>query len=162
LITKKYYISDLVALFFIFTGFTTLTRSTGDQYAWLPPDFNPKTGVLLIQKVEGPQRQQRKIEEFMKEKYPYKYAFITADDISDTAAMYSDKDVYRFVMLNNYATHIMHQDDIRMPRYKKIPVGMFDFFFIDRASKKQYPPSGKGASWASMPLMYMIDEILKK
>ena len=37
----------------------------GNTERWLPPDFDPRTGVLMIERVYFPKTQQRKIEEYM-------------------------------------------------------------------------------------------------
>ncbi len=126
----------LIALFPFFTGFSPVHHIDGNPkpHAWLPPDFEPKTGVLLIQRVTWPKRQQRKIEEFMKEKYPYSYEFIDATDINGNPK-YADKSIYHFVLVYNYDTHIMTSAN-------NLPVTMFDFSFLDRQGDKKYLPSG--------------------
>jgi hypothetical protein len=130
--------------------------------SWLPADFDPKQGVLLIQKVPYPQRQQRLIEEFMEKNYPYKYKFVSIKNIEDIdSTKCSDSSSCRFVVLYNYDTHKMHENDFR-PESQKIIVGMYDFQFYDRNNKTTYPATGKGASWASVPFKSMMNNILKK
>jgi hypothetical protein len=125
---------------------------------WLPPDFDPKTSALLIERVEWPERQQKIIRDFMKEKYTFKYHFLKSSNIDED---YPDKTTQRFVV---YYTQGKYQPMWEPEKgiHQKPPVMMFDFFFHDRVTGKDYPPTGIGGSFASQPFKYMINYILEK
>lgn len=124
---------------------------------WLPADFDPKSTVLLIERVDWPERQQRIIREFMKEKYPYKYRFLRSPNIDED---FPDTATYRFVLFYSANTHAPELGDKTVLGNDKVTSTMFDFHFYDRSKNLSYSPSGIGASWASMPFKWMINYIL--
>lgn len=116
---------------------------------WLPSNFNPKTGTLLIQTATSA-RQQLKIEEFMKENYPYSYEF-TKEDIETIKTNYTDRNKYQFVLLHNTFNKSSGS----------MVVSTNDYNFFDLGNSKVYPRSGVSASWASMVIKMIITKILK-
>lgn len=122
---------------------------------WLPADFNPKTGVLLIQSA-WPDKQQNKIEKFMKETYPYKYEFVGSRNSIDSNSKYSDKNTCRFILANAWSSKTMNY-----MQPNQIDVHTCDYNFIDRLNNKNYPASGIAASYPSMVLEPIITKILK-
>jgi hypothetical protein len=131
------------------------THTFGNSDKWLPKDFDPKKGVLLVEKISWPKKQQRKMEEFMAKSYPYKYEFITLDEIKNPGGKFQDLDKYKFVLINS--TALLQRMDISKPA-----VTMVDFNFYDRTSKTNYPKTGKGSSLASMTFMPVINTVLEK
>lgn len=126
---------------------------------WIPGDFNPREGVLLVEEVTWPSKQGRIMREYMEEKYPYKYEFVSTKDLQENSAKYSDKSVYRFAIVHSFKTHLMHQYD---PSRRTLPVGMVDFSFYDRLNAKAYPQTGKGSSLASVTFRPFINTVLEK
>jgi hypothetical protein len=102
------------------------------------------------------------MEDYMKEKYPYNYEFADPSSIKDTQGKYADSIKYRFAILLDFSKHKMHANDALKPDYQKIEVSMFDFYFYDRLTRKTYPITERGSSWASMTFIPMMNTILKK
>ena len=101
------------------------------------------------------------MEEFMKENYHYNYEFVDVSKITDQGNQYADSTKYRFIILNNFSSHMMHASDPTVSNSQRVTVGMFDFYFYDRLTKKTYPATNRGSSWASMTFIAMINTILK-
>lgn len=134
-----------------------MTSFNNNSNGWKPDDFNPGKGTLLIQRTL-PKSQQQKIEDFMKEKYAYKYEFVDVEDLNSNIEKFADKNTYRFALVSSYRVHDIHQNDVSK---NSLNVGVFDFNFVDRLKNKNYPKSGIGSSWASMTFKKIIETCLK-
>ncbi|WP_315823587.1 hypothetical protein [Paraflavitalea speifideaquila] len=110
----------------------------------------------MIEKLSLPPRQQKLIEEYMKQKYNYQYVF--TEPYTSVNTQYPDSSKYRFVILNTFSSHTMQTGSTG----RFVTVGMFDFYFYDRMTKKKYPPTNRGSSWASMTFKPIINTILAK
>jgi len=126
---------------------------------WRPAEFVPSQGILMIERVEWPRKQQRKIEAFMKKKYGYKYEFVDAKELADSTGRYADKNVYRFAIAYSYDLHRMSGME---PGRASSSISMFDFHFVDRLKNKSHAPTGIGSSWASVTFKKMMEAVLKK
>lgn len=149
-------------ILFLFVGFFLFgcspSKMTFSNHAqWLPADFDPKTGVLLVEEVVWPKAQGQKMKEYMEQNYPYKYAFVSAKELADPGGKYSDKTLYRFAIVNSYKDHIMHEF-----KPNQITISMTDFNFVDRLNSKTYPKSGKGSSYASVTFKPFINTVLEQ
>ncbi len=150
-------------LVFIAVITTTILASCGspkkafdnNSNGWLPSNFNPKIGVLLIE-TTWPKNQQAKIETFMKEKYPYKYEFVTAKDLENNQSKYLDRKTYLFALVNSWSSHTIHE-----MQSNRMNVVASDYNFIDLVNNKDYPKSGIASSWSSMVLKAIIIKVLK-
>lgn len=137
----------VLATIFLFSACSNVKSFESNDNDWLPSDFDPTSTVLVIQKVEWPKRQQAIIEEFMKEKYPFKYDFRKSANIDEE---YPDTATHRFVLLYSANTHTPAPGSKTVLGYdNRLTITMFDFHFYDRSKKKAYAASGIGASWAS-------------
>ncbi len=132
---------------------------------WLPPDFDPKNGILLIERANTPGVPgQKKIEEFMEKEYPYKYEFVEIAIVNGdkepsivNEEKYSDKNLYRFVMVNSVSI-------IKgMPKAdgRQSSGSIFDYSFIDRLNNKAYPQTGSSTSWPAQAFKRIMGKILK-
>ena len=147
-------------------GFAGSVNGQAKLPKWLPPDFDPKNGVLLIEKTSAPGqgKAQKNIEEFMAENYPYKYEFVSVGmgegDKEPTVGpdeKYADKNTYRFLMTSSVTA------------VKGMPSGnghqtqgsFFDFSFIDRLENKAYPQTGSSTSWAAQAFKRIMAKVLK-
>jgi hypothetical protein len=151
----------LITAFFIFfagASFSQMKAFKENSNGWRPADLKLEEGVLLIEKVSWPKKQQKKIEEFMEKKYPYKYEFVDAKDLNDSTK-FSDKNTYKFALMCTYSSKTMHENQ---PNQRPLNVGTFDFNFIDRLNNKAYPKSGIFSSWASMTFKQIIETLLEK
>jgi hypothetical protein len=58
---------------------------------WLPKDFDPQNTILLVQHCGNPDgRFNKAMQEYMKEKYPYRYQFTSLKMIQDREGKYAD------------------------------------------------------------------------
>ena len=148
---------------FLFMDCSPSKVTFGNAERWLPPDFDPRTGVLMIERVYFPKTQQRKIEEYMKEKYPYAYEFIDNFSTAMKQEKYADSAKYSFFMVDSYSsTQLNRTINTSNNTYHSNTVGAFDYSFYDRLKGKRYPSTGKASSLASMTFKGIINTILKK
>ena len=146
-------------------GFVGSANAQTKLPKWLPADFDPKNGILLIERANTPGMPgQKKIEEFMLENYPYKYEFVDIAIVNGdkepsivNAEKYSDKNVYRFIMVNS--VNIIKG----MPKSdgRQVSGSFFDYSFIDRLNDKAYPQTGSSTSWAAQAFKRIMAKILK-
>lgn len=147
----------ILAVLFLISACSPSTKTFGNADKWLPPGFDAKNEVVLIQKISWPRRQQSIMEEYMKEKYPYQYEFFDGDPDKDSK--FADTNKYRYVLFSTSSSHVMHAND---PSRHQVAVGMSDFYFYDRTTQKSYPATGKGSSWASVTFKPIINTILAR
>jgi len=121
------------------------TYSNGEK--WIPEDFNPAKHTLLIQKYKSNEKQQAKMEQYMQQKYPYKYEFVSMETIIDREGIYADTDIY------NYGLRIISQNTTS---------SAFDFYFYDRATDFKYPASNLTSFYIFNSFQAVIKTILKK
>lgn len=156
----RFFLPCIAGLSLLFTLGCSSSKTFSNSSNWLPSDFKPENGILLIDKVSWPKSQQAKMEKYMKENYTFKYEFVSLS--AGYTEKYSDVNVYRFVIENSNSSHVMHQSDPTVPASQKITVNMVDFNFYDRLTKKTFPATGKGSSYAFMTFRAMMNTILQK
>lgn len=144
--------------------------NNGDS--WIPPEFTPQKALLLVQLLDEDvpnsgwrakyKKWNNEMREYMKEKYPYKYEFVTADEIEHKGIKYSDYQKYPFgLMIDN--GKLTYYDGAAGGTYRnKNTVGVFDYYFIDRSTGKKYPLTKKYSSNPVMTFMPVINTILEK
>jgi len=140
---KKIYLLFIALSWLLLYGCSASHHTFHNKKKWMPPDFDPKTSILLIER-SGYKRQQKNVEEFMKAKYPYRYAFL-----GDT--IHWDKQLYRFEILSVYAV-------VGNTR----PVNATDYYFHDRLKNIKYPPTNRASSNGSMTLIAMLHTIIEQ
>lgn len=148
----------IVSVFFSSCFLPSVKTFKSNSNGWRPTEFVPSQGVLMIERVEWPKTQQRKIEAYMKKKYRFKYEFVDFKDLTDSTGRYADKNIYRFAMAYSYDMHRMSGME---PGRPSSSISMFDFHFIDRLKGKSHAPSGIGSSWASVTFKKMMEAVLK-
>lgn len=119
-----------------------------NKTGWLPPDFNPRIGVLLIERSPQP-HQQKKTEDYMAKYYPYKYQFISSISVPDSITTHDDFTQNRFILALSYVLVHTHTSIA----YKA------DYHFFDRQLGKEYPRSGIEALRTSGPAISIIKKI---
>jgi len=151
----------LVACFLLFLAGCDASKATfRHAEKWLPGGFNPQAGVLLIERVAKPKKQQKEMEKYMAEHYPYRYEFIDLKSITRHDEKYADSLTYRFLLVNAVSGLSLHQDE-PMPTCQGVKVMGFDFNFYDRLTKKLYPATGKASTWGSKTFKPVINTILQ-
>lgn len=156
---KKYLSIILLGIVLLSGCFSPYKNFDKNTRGWKPADFNPGQGILLIEKAAYSFRQQSKIEQYVKEKYPYKYTFCEKKQLTDKDSDYKDKNVYRWILA-------FYSDvaDVHANQMNKSPmlVRMADYYFIDRLNDKKYPATGIGSSWPYAVIKKIIENITKK
>jgi hypothetical protein len=137
--------------------------------AWIPADFQPKKTVLLVQLLDENsvaaswrkkfRQWNEEMEAYMQEKYPYKYEFVTADQIEGSPQKYSDKTKYAFGLLVSNGT-ISYQGVGSSSPGNNTTKAVYDYYFIDRATGKKYPPTKKYSSNPLITFMPVVNTIL--
>ena len=157
---RKQIIFGVITFAYLLSGcfLPSVKTFNSNSNGWRPAEFVPSKGILMIERVEWPKNQQRKIEAYMKKKYRFKYEFVDFKDLSDSTGQYADKNVYRFAMAYSYDQHQMSGMEAGRPSSS---ISMFDFHFIDRLKGKSHAPSGIGSSWASVTFKKMMEAVLK-
>jgi len=120
---------------------------------WLPDDFNPNKGVLLVEKA-GHHKQPEKMETCMSTNYPYKYELISLDDLN--LPKYADKNTYRFILKSVQSEHYSTYTN-----GETMHTTGFDFYFYDRLNDKAYSKSGAEFGWPAESLEKIVKKIIQ-
>lgn len=150
---------SIIAAIFLF-GYTTKAQ-TAQTNNRLPDDFDPKTNTLLIQKIGWSKTQEKALENYLKENYPFKYKLIDEKDITDPASTYADTEIYGFVLLNEVKTKTgtssENQATKAQPSYNQT---IFLLHFYDRNGRIHYPAFD--GNRLTSPLKKVIEYIAEK
>jgi len=125
--------------------------SFGNGKDWIPPEFDPKTSILMI--LETSHGQDKKMEDYLKKNYPYRYELVRYQDVMDREGKFADAALYRFVLMGAN-TSVQRTDNGGA-------VSAHDFYFYDRYRDKKFPATGKG-SFSSMTTFKPIINTLAK
>lgn len=129
----------------------------------MPADFDPAVGVLLIEEVMWPERQKRKIKDFLESDYPYKYEIVPIGDMSPASGKYTDTILYRFVMIYSAKEIVWEKRHVEdHSKSSQLRITTFDFNFVDRQTGKVYPKSGRAASWPALVLRDMLNDVMEE
>ncbi len=147
--TLKNLYSGFVILLFLFLAIASNSskKTFSNSEKWIPKDFDPAKTTLLIQKFKGSDKQQAKMEQYMEQKYPYKYEFVSMETIINREGKYADTSIYL------YGLRIISQSTTS---------SAFDFYFYDSANDFKYPASNFSSSSIFTSFQAVINKILKK
>jgi len=156
---------------------TPMKNFQGNLNGWKPQEFDPKNGILLIEKVKSRKnKEQKKIEAYLEKNYPYKYEFFdngTTIEKIEMIQKYNDKHSYRFVLRSTFEVKIFEDHTSQSSRrstekltgqvYLSQPshIDSYDFYFTDRINNKKYSKSGISSSDAILTFKKIIENILK-
>jgi len=126
---------------------------------WIPENFDPSKTILLVEKFDVSEKQAQKMEDYMAEKYPYKYEFVPLATIKTPAGKYADTKLYKYALvISSHLSKYVHTDGT--------PSAMrttgFDFNFYDRNNDKEYPATAKASGYPIMTFQPVINTIVKK
>ena len=133
-----------------------------DGEKWIPKNFNAKKDMLVIESSPSP-TQTRKMKKYMEEKYPYKYEFVTTEELSDKKGKCNDIKLYKFV-LNTSSGTLTYSSDLneRGGGRHNVYAATNDFYFSDRVANRAYPETKMAASYPYQSFKKVINVILKK
>lgn len=155
----KLSILTVVSFFLIAIASSPSKKTFDNSVQWLPKDFEPSQTVLLIEKFDLSDKQQRIIEEYMAEKYPYKYEFVSLYTIQNKEDKYADTERYKYALV--ITGHTYTSEEVNTGKRGPTVTG-FDYYFHNRDRNRNYPPTGKNSSYISMTFKPIINTILEK
>jgi hypothetical protein len=155
---KKFFPKLAIIATVFLSGYTVKAQTN----VWLPDDFNPKTSILLVQKISRSKAQEKSLENYLKENYPFKYELIDEKEIADPSVAYTDTKTYSFILLNEVKTKTRtlsgSQPTGVQASYNQM---IFLLHFYDRNGRIHYPAFDNGNSLKS-PLKKIIEYIVEK
>jgi hypothetical protein len=144
---------------FLFQGCKFSKLAYGNGNKWIPTDFDPASTILLVQEYTLPGKDKQRIEEFMHEKYPYRYEFVPMKTIKSREGKYADTKSYRYALVFTSNLYGAFPVDGMNHSFGQIA---FDFHFYDRESDRDFPPTYKPSSYASWTFKPVINTIRQK
>jgi hypothetical protein len=66
---------------------------------WIPEDFDPAKTTLLVQEFTVSDKAQGQMEDYMAEKYPYKYEFVSRSQIFNQEGKYANTQLYKYALV---------------------------------------------------------------
>jgi len=151
---KNLTLSCFILSLCLFSSCIARNLSFGNGKDWIPADFDARNNILLIQSSLPLKGQERKMEDYMKKNYPYRYEFVEYRNIMDREGKFADATVYRFVLMNTSGT-------IRTGNMNNPYASVEDFYFYDRMKDKRYPATAKGSYKKIVTFKPVINTILK-
>lgn len=145
----------------------------------IPADFNPKKHILLVAempRLNKPEQRNkvvtRKLDEALKEKYPYKYEIVSPQEIYTNQAKYGDTSVYKYALINSLSS-VAHGHTMTVTTRSQVHgtssssvnpsarTTYIDFHFYDRTAKLNYPPTGNSSSRLNYTVTALVQLINK-
>jgi len=144
----------------------------------VPADFNPRKHVLLVAEMPRINNLEqtnpsvtRKLDEALKERYPYKYEVVSPDEIFRNSSKYSDTSKYKYALVSNldiqrhgHTTTTTMSDGKQFSVSPSARTTYIDFQFFDRTKKLAYPPTGNAfpkIEYTVAALVALIDKAKK-
>ena len=75
-----------------------------DAKEWIPSDFDPKKGTLLVEKHIYNEKQNDKMEEYLSQNYPNSYKVVSRETITKPSGEFADTKKYPFGVLWTWST----------------------------------------------------------
>ena len=159
---KKPLLSALsIVLFFIIALASNPSKKTfKNSSSWIPKDFNPNKTILLVEKFAISGRAEQNMEDYMNQKYPYKFEFVDIQTIKNKEGKYADTKLYRYALVISSHTSTMTKAQGAVTS-GGLTTTWFDFNFYDRDLNKSYPPTRRPSSYASTTFKPVINTIVK-
>lgn len=138
----------------LFSNCIASNMTFGNGKDWIPKEFDAKSNILLIEADLPLKGQERKMEDYMKKNYPYRFEFVRYRDIVDREGKFADASLYRWVLM--YANSQVQTSNPNNPY-----ASAMDFYFYDRMRDKRYPPTTKGSFRKIITFKPAINTIVK-
>jgi hypothetical protein len=159
---KKPLLSALsIVLFFIIALASSPSKKTfKNSESWIPKDFNPNKTILLVEKFSISNRAEQNMEDYMNQKYPYKFEFVDFKTIKNREGKYADTKLYKYALVIS-----SHSSTLTKAQGASTNAGLtttgFDFNFYDRDLDKNYPATKRPSSYAITTFKPVINTIVK-
>src|SRR5437764_10150935 len=96
-LTMKYF-SFLFSLL-IFFSCSVSNSSFKDASSWIPTDFNPNKGILLVQVFPTNAKNNKEMEEFLASNYKWRYEVVDKETAYGKTGKYADTQKYPFAFV---------------------------------------------------------------
>jgi len=151
----------IVAIITVVPNCNISKNTISKNQSWIPTDFNPAKTVLLVQKFPYPEKTGQLMEDYMKEKYPFKYEFVTAATIKSKTGKYANTKIYKYALVLSMQNSTLNITK-GVSTKTHLPAVGFDFNFIDRSTEKNYPTTNNTSSFAITTFKPVINTIIHK
>jgi hypothetical protein len=131
-----------MALFFMMAIASSASHKTfKDADNWMPQDFNPNKGTLLVETHPVNRKQNDRMLEFLQKNYPYPYEVADSNAINSKEGKYADTKKYPFAV--TWKVKKSWQASPIGGTGRDMPV--YDLYgnFVDRTTGKVYPTTKK-------------------
>lgn len=150
-----------MVLFFIMGVASTASHQTfSDVDKFIPPDFNPDKGILLIQIHPVNSKQNDRMLEFLQKNYLHPYEVVAKSEIDNKSGKYADTKKYPFAVLWRDSESIHYSQNSNgtssnMPEY--------DLYghFVDRSTGNAYPETKKINNYGQVGYVPFFNSIIK-
>lgn len=151
----------IAVFFFIALASNPSKKVFKNSEKWIPDDFVPSKTILLVEKFSVSEKAEQQMEDYMSEKYPFKYEFVSLSTIKNREGKYADTKLYKYALVITSHSSTMTKAE-GASTSGGLTVTGFDFNFYDRSIDKNYPPTKKASSYAIMTFKPVINTIIKK
>ncbi len=143
------------------SAFSQKTLKNGDK--WIPPDFNPKNSILLVEAWSGIQEDKgiAKQEEYMDKIYPYKYEVVSFETIKKREGKYANAKIYKWALVSTANATALTKANGASTNTGVLTSVDRDFNFYDRENDKNYPPTNKSQGPFKQTFQVVINTIVK-
>lgn len=143
------------------SAFSQKTLKNGDK--WIPADFNPKNTVLLVEAWSGIQEEKgiEKQENYMDDKYPYKYEVVPFETIKKREGKYANTKIYKWALVSTANATALTKANGASTNTGVLTSVDRDFNFYDRESDKNYPATNKSQGPFKQTFQVVINTIVK-
>lgn len=161
--TKTYLSILTLAVFFIMgIASSPAHKVFSDADNWIPSDFKPDHGTLLIETHPVNSKQNDRMLDFLQKNYPYPYEVVNKDAIESKTGKYADTKKYPFAVMWNDKGSINTTLNTSTGTYSNMP--QYDLFgnFVDRNTGKTYPATKKINNYGQVGYVPFFNSITKK
>ena len=141
--------------------FSQKTLKNGDK--WIPTDFNPKNTILLVEAWSGIQEEKgiTKQEDYMDNKYPYKYEVVPFKTIQKREGKYANTKIYKWALVSTTNATALTKSNGASTNTGVLTSVDRDFNFYDRENDKNYPATNKSQGPFKQTFQVVINTIVK-
>ena len=160
---KKNLFSAFTIILFVIIGIASNSSKKvfKNEENWIPEDFDPAKTTLLVQEFTVSDKAQGQMEDYMAEKYPYKYEFVSRSQIFNQEGKYANTQLYKYALVISSGTSTTTKSG-GASTSGGLTVTSYDFNFFDRSAVKHYPKTRRASSYAITTFKPVINTIVKK
>ena len=126
-----------------------------DAASWIPEDFNPKNGILLIETYPATEKFNKDMQDFLAKNYPGRYEIVDKDAIYKKKGKYADTKLYHF------AFHWGAKSRFDKYNTPSINYSNPNGSFYDRSLNKEYPTTRKINNYGRSSYLPFLNSIVQ-